>query len=71
MEIGETLGGPPLGTIPARVSQADEAGRRVVTAVIPIGGLLPGDFVVRAVVAIDGKPVGRVIRTLRKAAPKS
>jgi VWFA-related protein len=69
IEIGETSDGPPLGSIPARVSQPDDTGRRVVTAIIPIGGLLPGDFIVRAVITIDGKPVGSVVRTLRKVAP--
>lgn len=68
IEIGETLDGPPLGTIPARVSAADDSGRHVVMALLPIGGLLPGEFLVRAVITIDGKPVGRVVRTLRKSA---
>jgi VWFA-related protein len=70
VEIGETLAGPPLGSMPARVSQPDDTNRQVVTAFIPIGGLLPGDFVVRAVVSIGGKPVGSVVRTLRKAGPQ-
>jgi len=34
---------------------------------IPIGALPPGDLVVRAVVSLDGVPVGAVTRTLRKA----
>lgn len=67
MEIGETLDGPPLGTIPARVvTSARDPERFAVTAAIPINGLLPGDFIVRAVISVDGKPVGRVLRTLRK-----
>jgi hypothetical protein len=69
MEIGETLDGPPLGTVAARVSQSQtDPDRHVVMAGIPIGGLLPGDFIIRAVISVDGKPVGRVLRTLRKAA---
>jgi VWFA-related protein len=70
MEIGETFDGPPLGDIPARVSASEsDPDRHVVMALIPIGGLLPGDFIVRAVISIDGKPVGQVVRTLRKSIP--
>lgn len=71
VEIGETLDGPPLGTIPARVVQSSaDPERYVVTAAIPIGGLLPGDFILRAIVNDNGKPVARVLRTLRKAADR-
>jgi VWFA-related protein len=70
IEIGETLDGPPLGTIPARVRpSAADPDHHTVMAAIPIGGLLPGDFIVRAVINIDGKPQGRVLRTLRKGNP--
>ncbi len=68
IEVGETLDGPPLGNIPARVSPSEtDPDRHVVMALIPIGGLLPGEFLVRAVVTVDGTPVGQVLRTLRKA----
>ncbi len=36
-------------------------------ALIPIGGLLPRDFIVRAVISVEGKPFARVLRTLRKS----
>ena len=32
-----------------------------------IATLEPGDYQMRAVVSLDGKPVGRVVRTLRKS----
>jgi VWFA-related protein len=41
--------------------------RRLVLAAVPIGWLAPGDYVVRAIVSVDGRPVGRVTRTLRKS----
>jgi VWFA-related protein len=47
---------------------AAAADRRMVTGAIPIAPLAPGDYVVRAIVSVDGRPVGRVTRTLRKAA---
>lgn len=69
MEIGETPDGPPLDTVLARVSRsASDPDRHVAMAAVPIDGLLPGDFVVRAVISVDGTPVGRVLRTLRKTA---
>ena len=47
---------------------AAAADRRMVTGAIPIAPLAPGDYVVRAIVSVDGRPVGRVTRTLRKVA---
>lgn len=41
--------------------------RRMVVGAVPIAALPPGDYVVRAIVSVDGRPVGRVSRTLRKA----
>jgi hypothetical protein len=39
----------------------------VVNAAVPIGALPAGDFVVRAVVGVEGQAAGRVYRTFRKA----
>lgn len=44
-------------------------GRYVGKAALPIGALPPGDYIVRAIVALDDHPPTRVIRTLRKAMP--
>ena len=40
--------------------------RRMIVGAVPIAALPPGDYVVRAIVSVDGRPVGRVLRTLRK-----
>ena len=56
-----------MATAPARVSPPRDDGRRIVLGEIPIGSLRPGDHLVRVVVSVDGKSVGRVVRTLRKA----
>jgi hypothetical protein len=40
----------------------------VATGAVPIGALPPGDYVVRAMVALEGHPATRVVRTLRKVA---
>jgi hypothetical protein len=33
---------------------------------IPIGGLAPGDYLLRITVNLQDRPQGRVLRTLRK-----
>jgi hypothetical protein len=35
---------------------------------IDLAPLAPGDYLVRAIVTLNGKEIGRVTRTLRKAA---
>lgn len=41
--------------------------RRMIVGAVPIASLPPGDYTVRAIVSVDGRPVGRVLRTLRKS----
>ena len=57
--------------VPAYLATSSVPARRVVTGVVPIAGLPPGDHVIRGVVLLDGKPVGQVTRTLRKARSSS
>ncbi|MCX6545241.1 MAG: hypothetical protein NTV05_12635 [Acidobacteria bacterium] len=66
VEIAASASGPVVATAPARVGSPGSDGRRVALAAIPLGSLPPGDHLVRVVVSVDGKPVGRVVRTLRK-----
>jgi hypothetical protein len=44
-----------------------ENDRRIALGALPIAALSPGEYVVRAIVSVDGRPVGRVTRTLRKS----
>ena len=48
------------------IQAASDAGRRIATAAIPVGGLPAGDFVIRALVRAGGQSTV-VSRTLRKA----
>jgi hypothetical protein len=66
LELATTPNGPAALTIPGAVGATRAADRRIATAAIPIGGLPPGDYVVRAVVSMEGQPAGRVSRTIRK-----
>ena len=67
LEIAASPDERSLATGSPRVTTA-AADRRMVTGAIPIAPLSPGDYVVRAIVSVDGRPVGRVTRTLRKIA---
>ena len=40
--------------------------RRMVIGALPIAALPPADYTVRAIVSVDGRPVARIARTLRK-----
>lgn len=66
MEIARSADERALTTAVARtVPQQDE--KWIAIGALPIAPLAPGEYVVRAIVSIDGRPVGRVIRTLRKS----
>lgn len=68
LEVAQTPNGPAAAAIPGAVERTRSADRLIANAAIPIGGLPPGDYVVRAVVSMEGQPAGRVARTLRKIA---
>jgi VWFA-related protein len=66
LEIARTLNGPPLAAVPFAIESAG-ADRYVATGAIPIGTLEPGDYIVRALIGLEGQALTRVVRTLRKA----
>jgi hypothetical protein len=66
LEVASSADGRALTTgVPRVVSQGEN--RRIVIGALPIASLTPGDYMVRAIVSLDGRPVGRVARTLRKS----
>jgi len=66
LEIAAGPDSRALATAASRVvPQGNE--RRIAIGALPIAALAPGDYAVRAIVSVDGRPVGRVLRTLRKA----
>jgi VWFA-related protein len=65
LELSRTANGPALVTVPLAI-ESPSAGRYVATGAVPIGALPPGDYIVRAMVALEGHPATRVVRTLRK-----
>ena len=56
----------PLATAETAVSRTKTDGTLVAYGGFDISRLAPGDYLMRAVVSLDGKAVGRVTRTLRK-----
>jgi hypothetical protein len=70
LELADEPNSPARLSVPLTI-EAGAGGRYVGKAALPIGALPAGDYVVRAIVALDDHPPTRVIRTLRKAiAPK-
>lgn len=66
VEIAQNADGPALLTTPLAIEATSEDGRYLATGAVAIGALPPGDFVVRAIVGIEGQAAGQVTRTLRK-----
>jgi VWFA-related protein len=70
LEVAPSADGRALATaVPRVVTQAPD--RRLALGALPIAALAPGDYVVRAIVSVEGRPVGRITRTLRKSASGS
>ena len=68
LEVARTSDGPAVLSAPLAVERVGE-GHYSATGALAIGALPPGDYTVRAVVGLDGKPSARLVRTLRKVAP--
>jgi hypothetical protein len=67
LDVVSSPDGSPIATAPTTVSPGKIDDMRVAFGGFSIASLEPGDYLIRAVVSLDGKPVGRVVRTLRKA----
>ena len=67
-ELARSANGPALVTLRGTFAGTSDPDRFIATAALPIGALTPGDYVVRATVAAQGKAGGRVLRALRKVA---
>ena len=67
VELTADPDGEPLQAVPLTPSATSEADRFLLSAKIPLDSVKPGDYMVRAVVGVQGQE-GRVTRTLRKVA---
>jgi hypothetical protein len=66
VEVARTANGPALSTSRLTIEGTSVPNRFQASAAVPIGALPPGDYVVRAIVGVEGQPMGRVVRVLRK-----
>jgi hypothetical protein len=66
IEVANTVDGPAIASVKPGGRATTEPDKFILTAEIPLAALAPGDYVVRAIVAVAGQPEGRVIQTLRK-----
>lgn len=62
----ELLGAGDPVQVPLAPAATSEQDKFLLTAKIPVGTLKPGDYTVRAIVAVEGQPEATVTRTLRK-----
>jgi hypothetical protein len=67
LDVAQAADGPALATAQTQVSNGSAEDMRMAFGGFGIDSLEPGDYLMRAVVSLDGKPVGKVVRTLRKA----
>jgi hypothetical protein len=67
LDVSPTADGAALATADTTIVPARADDQRIAFGGFSIDSLAPGDYLMRAVVSLDGKPVGKVVRTLRKS----
>ena len=67
LDVVSTPDGQPLASAETQIGKGSSEDSRLAIGGFGIDSLPPGDYLMRAVVLLEGKPVGRVTRTLRKA----
>jgi hypothetical protein len=67
LDVATTANGAPLANAQTTVNQGKSEDMRIAFGGFSIATLEPGDYQMRAIVSLDGKPVGKVVRTLRKS----
>lgn len=66
LELAATADGAALASEDVPLTPGPRDDVRVAFSGFAIDGMPPNDIVMRAIVSVDGKPVGRAVRTLRK-----
>jgi hypothetical protein len=69
LELAESAHGPALADTPGSLAPGPGEDGRTAYGGFTIGTLKPGDYVLRAIVSIDGKEAGRATATVRKVLP--
>jgi hypothetical protein len=58
-EVARDANAPALASGEAAIGETTDLGRRMIQGTVPVTGLQPGDYVLRAIVSVAGKPVAR------------
>jgi hypothetical protein len=58
-EVAKDANAPGLASSPAVLGETADAGRRMIQGAVPVTSLEPGEYVLRAVVSVAGRPVAR------------
>ncbi len=67
LELAATADGPALASTDLVLGATGIADQRLARATLAIPSNAPtGDLILRAIITLDGRPVGRVVRTLRR-----
>ncbi|HEY2434785.1 MAG TPA: hypothetical protein VGI12_19085 [Vicinamibacterales bacterium] len=67
LDVASTPEGPALAAAETTIGRGGSEDARTAIGGFAIEHLPAGDYLMRAVVTLDGKPVGKVVRALRKA----
>lgn len=67
-EVAPTADGQAIASVAGSVRTTPSPDRRAALGTLDLTPLSPGDYVVRAIITLNGAEIGRVTRTLRKAA---
>jgi len=67
LDVVSTAEGTAIATAQTTISPGKSDDMRVAFGGFSIATLPAGDYLMRAVVSLDGRPVGKVVRTLRKS----
>ena len=67
LDVASAANGTALASAQTTVSPGRSDDMRIAFGGFSIATLEPGDYQMRAVISLDGKPVGKVVRTLRKS----
>jgi hypothetical protein len=68
LEVAKTEDGEAIAAVGIGAAATSEPDRFQLTGKIPLAELAPGDYIVRAIVGVQGQAEGRILRTLRKVA---
>jgi hypothetical protein len=69
LELADSEQSVPLANATTNIAQGPGDDARTAFGGFAISGLQPGDYLLRAIVTVDGKEAGRATQTLRKVRP--